>query len=557
MNSITRILTQRSLAKFAKVVKPDYELTAFHRLMIDRLEALAEGRIRRLAFICPPRSGKTEIGNRIFPAYLLGKNPLEKIISVTYGSELSEQNGRATRGYITSPAFRDVFPHCKLSADSTASWHFETVQGGELTACGRGGPVTGRGSSCTIVDDILANSQEASSDAIKKSVIEWLKTTLFTRSTPDGRILCIGTRWAMDDPINFILSLGGFEVLHLPAFCDSKNDALGRAIGEPLWPSVWTTQALEEKRIEIGPRAFQTEYQGNPTGAEGAVFKRSWIRNYKEVPAKFSKTIQSWDCAYRVGQENDFSVCTTWGSTASGYFLLDCYREKLEFPDLLKKVKVLAEVWNPDEILIEQAGSGISAVQELQNSTSIPVIAIKPDKSKIERANACSGYFESGRIWFPESAPWRDTVLDELCGFPAAAHDDVVDSVTMAIHRLRDRGDDLSLVNWVRDRGMAWLAGADKPRAKLPVGPPAPVSASLICCPGRYRQQVPGGERCGNCGAPWVPVMNLNAGPCDCDPRLHVGLSGTKKCNQCGRQWFENGGPRPVIRFNRKNLPVA
>jgi predicted phage terminase large subunit-like protein len=553
MNLVSRVMARRGLAKFAQAVKPDYELSPFHRLMIERLEALREGTIRRLAIIASPRHGKTEIANRIFPAYAFGKDPLEKIVSVTYGAELSEQNGRAIRGYMTGPAFSKIFPHCRLSADSTAAWHFETMQGGELTACGRGGPLLGRGSTLTIIDDILNGSQEASSDAIKKSVIEWMRSTLLTRSTPTGRILCIGTRWAMDDPIDFILQQRGFEILHLPAFCNSTEDPLGRAIGEPLWPSVWTAEALEEKRVEIGNRAFQTEYQGNPAGAGGTVFKREWFRRYVPSPAdQYTKIITAWDTSFGKNSQGDFSVGITIGQKKNGYDVLGLVRGRWDFPTLKAKIAFEADCFKPDEIVVEDVGAGTSVLQELREGTPYPIIGVKPTLSKEARANACTPFFESGRIFFPEGTEWVSGLEDELAGFPdGVPNDDRVDALVHGLGRLRGARDDLSLINWIRDRGEAWLMGTSKPR---PV--PARSPAAGACCPVRYRQRVPGGgDRCGNCGAPWIaPPIDTNGPPCVCgNTLLHIRVAGSWRCNQTGLQW-RGASYRPAPQFNRKNV---
>jgi hypothetical protein len=76
---------------------PAYEVSPAHRLMIDQLEGLISGRIRKLAIITMPRGGKTLLSNILAPAFVLGRDPTERIISVSYGSELSETWGRPPR----------------------------------------------------------------------------------------------------------------------------------------------------------------------------------------------------------------------------------------------------------------------------------------------------------------------------------------------------------------------------------------------------------------------------------------------------------------------------
>ena len=63
--------------------------------------------------------------------------------------------------------------------------------------------------------------------------------------------------------------------------------------------------------------------------------------------------IQSWDTASKVGEMNDWSVCTTWLFSDNRYYLLDLYRKRLEFPALTKAVKIKAQRWGANLILIE------------------------------------------------------------------------------------------------------------------------------------------------------------------------------------------------------------
>ncbi len=50
-----------------------------------------------------------------------------------------------------------------------------------------------------------------------------------------------------------------------------------------------------------------------------------------------------------------------------------------------------------------------------------------------------SGIFENGCVYLPDQAPWLDVYKHELLAFPAAAHDDGVDSTTQALDWYRSR----------------------------------------------------------------------------------------------------------------------
>jgi len=112
---------------------PALEVTPFHQLMIDAIEELLVGKIKKLAIICPPRHGKTLLGNVMMPAYALGRNPTETVISVSYGSESSETWGRRVRNILSDSDFRQIFPDCVLFPDSAAAYRFTVTAGREYS----------------------------------------------------------------------------------------------------------------------------------------------------------------------------------------------------------------------------------------------------------------------------------------------------------------------------------------------------------------------------------------------------------------------------------------
>jgi predicted phage terminase large subunit-like protein len=433
------LLAAQDLACYAFALRRDFELAAHHRLIIETLEAVERGEIKRLVVVLPPRSGKTLLVSQLFPAWFLGRNPQKSVISCTYGQDVSDDSGRKVRNFALSDISRAIFPALELRAASTSMRRFDSTVGGSYYAVGRGGPVTGRGCDLLICDDLLKDAEEARSELIRKNLHEWYKHVARTRLTSRGAIVLVGTRWHDDDLIGHNLREHpeeNWRVLHLPAIAET-NDALGRQEGEPLWPERFPLVNLEQIRQAIGPRAWASLYQGRPTDAEGAIFKRDWFRTCREMPSSFEKIVQSWDCAVKTGAANDYSVGTTWGVTANGYYLLALYRARLEFPELKRQIVRQADEWKPHAILIEDASAGASAIQELKVSTRFPVLAIKAEGSKISRAEAVTPMFESGRVFLPDGVAWFGDFTEELCAFPAGAHDDIVDSATMALNYLR------------------------------------------------------------------------------------------------------------------------
>jgi predicted phage terminase large subunit-like protein len=172
-----------------------------------------------------------------------------------------------------------------------------------------------------------------------------------------------------------------------------------------------------------------------PVPPGGAMIKRHWLKRYVELPLQRERCLilQSWDTASKGGPENDFSVCTTWFITRDRrWYLIDVWRKRVDYPELKAAVCTLASRHAANRVLVEDAGTGISLVQELLGEVN-SILAVKPDRDKITRMSVVSAKFESGLVFLPERAPWLADLEAELFAFPGSRHDDQCDSVSQAL----------------------------------------------------------------------------------------------------------------------------
>ena len=139
------VLAREDLACYSLGQWPPFELAAHHRIIVNKLEAVERGEIRRLIICMPPRHGKSLLGTQMFPAWYLGRHPERFIISASYGQDLADDFGRKVRNLVSEPLHRALFPACRLAGDSTSMRRFNTTAGGSYYAVGRGGAITGRG----------------------------------------------------------------------------------------------------------------------------------------------------------------------------------------------------------------------------------------------------------------------------------------------------------------------------------------------------------------------------------------------------------------------------
>jgi predicted phage terminase large subunit-like protein len=139
-----------------------------------------------------------------------------------------------------------------------------------------------------------------------------------------------------------------------------------RRLGEALSPEREPLHVLESLKLQIGSDAFSAQYQQTPVPPGGAMIKRQWVRRYADVLPPHDErlmTLQSWDTASKGGPENDWSVCTTWILTRrKRWYLLDVWRRRVDYPALKAAVKSLAQQWNPQRVLVEDAVTGTALV---------------------------------------------------------------------------------------------------------------------------------------------------------------------------------------------------
>ena len=434
---------QKDFMSFVKYVWPDFIEGAHHKIYAEKLQAVADGKIKRLIINMPPRHTKSEFASYLFPTWLMGRDPTKKIIQATHTAELAVGFGRKVKNLIENEDFQDIFPDVKLAVDAKASGRWSTNAGGEYYAVGVGGALAGRGADLAIIDDPVSEQDALSSTALD-TIYEWYTSGPRQRLQPGGSIIIVMTRWSIRDLTAKVLSKQSekgadkWDIVEFPAIMPS---------GKSLWPEYWKLEELEGVKASIPVGKWNAQYMQNPTAEEGAIIKREWWQKWeKEDPPECNYIIQSYDTAFSKSDRADYSAVTTWGiftepkTNEEHIMLLDAVKGRWEFPQLKEEANELYKLYDPDMVLIEQKGSGMPLTQELRRM-GIPVTPFTPSRGadKFTRMHSCAPVFESGMVWCPETN-FADEVMEECASFPNGEHDDLADSMTQAILRFRQGG---------------------------------------------------------------------------------------------------------------------
>ena len=447
-----QIKSTSSFLDFVTAIWSEFISGEHHAKMAKAFDDIASGKLKRLIINMPPRHTKSEFASHLFPAYLLGKNPKLKIIEATHTADLAINFGRKVRDLIDSEEYNQLFPETELKADSRSAGKWLTNKGGEYYAAGTGGALAGRGADLFIIDD-PHSEQDAMSDKALDEAYEWFMTGPRQRLQPGGAIVIVMTRWSKKDLTGRLIKkmaqekgADQWEVIEFPAILPS---------GTPLWSNFWSKDELESIKASVSPSKWAAQYMQRPTGEGISIIPKDWFMVWdQEKPPTCDYLIQSYDTAFLKSERADFTAITTWGvfypegkigdeiynGDEAHLILIDCVKERFDFPELKQEAMRLYEYWAPDNVIIEAKGSGLPLIQELRR-IGIPVNTFSPGKGqdKIARLNSVSPIFQDGRVWVPDNR-FGEELMEEVSDFPGGENDDLVDATTLALARFRAGG---------------------------------------------------------------------------------------------------------------------
>jgi predicted phage terminase large subunit-like protein len=466
-----RVLSKRLLMPFVQRFNPKYKDGWVHKDICRRLERfsrdVADGKSPRLMLLMPPRHGKSELVSRNFPAWHLGQYPDHEFIACSYNLSLAMDFSRKVKQIIADPLYENIFPtRLDPNNQSTESWGVQGQRGGYVAA-GIGGPITGKGAHCLVIDDPIKNAEEADSADTREKIWEWYLSTAYSRLAPGGGVLIIQTWWHDDDlagRLQTMMKEGSddefvdqYEVIKYPAIAEADEylnhttdlieyDAppsapytLLRNKGEALHPDRYDLDKLNRIRAQNkGGRWWSALYQQNPVPADGAYFMKDQFRRSQPPHLHKSYVYMAWDFAISEKKQSDYTVGTVGLQDDDDVLhVVDQVRFKSGNAFfIVESILNLATKWySPTLILGFEDGQIWRAIEALlkkrmrERKFYPSIVVLKPITDKMARARPLQGRMQQGMVSFNTSGEWFEPLRAEMLRFPAGAHDDQVDSL--------------------------------------------------------------------------------------------------------------------------------
>lgn len=399
-------------------------------MIAEKLDAVVDGRIKRLLIFAPPRHGKSELVSRKLPAYFLGRYPDRQVISSGYGDDFVEEFGRDVRNLVTSSEYHALFPDVSLAADSKAKarWNIGGHRGAYIAA-GVGGQITGKGAHLLVIDDPVKDRKEANSEAKREDVWNWYRAVAYPRLEEQAAIVLTLTRWHEDDLAGRLLQAeanGGqpWEKISFRALSER---------GEALWPEKFPREVLEETRAVLGPYEWEALYQGCPAPLEGSLFKPDKIQVLDAEPAGLH-WIRAWDFAGTAGG-GAYSAGLKLGKWNDRLVIADVVRFQGS-PDEVERTLVGTATQDGQscEIDIPQdpGQAGKSQVQYFTSKLIGYRVKSSPETGdKVTRASPFASQVNVGNVYMVRGA-WNRPFVEELRVFPNGKYKDQVDAASRA-----------------------------------------------------------------------------------------------------------------------------
>lgn len=421
-----------------------------------------------VAYSTPPQEGKTTwIVHYI--AWQLIRNPWIKVVYATYSQARANAVSRQIRALV------QYWTPLKSGSSNVQRW--ETREGGGLLAAGRGSAMTGFRSDMTVIDDPIKDMQEAQSELIRESTVEWFSSVVLTRMASLSQIIIIATRWHKDDLIAHVQTALDAEYINIPAQAthdtehpdaDGNSDILGRAVGEWL-PSVQNRSERSWQLIKsaVGTYVWQALYQGDPkvTGGSYINVDKIDVLPWETVVFMDERTgsmqtlnrcliIQSWDLTFgniqngvkKKASTGDYVAGHVWAVLGgTKWILVDRVHGRFTFTETVSQVQKMAARWpQTSRVYVEKAANGAALLNMLRKRAAL-IKPVNAEGSKEVRALAIQPVVDEGNVAILDTvlealdAENRSgqLMLQEMRDFPFGKHDDDVDAMTQAINQGR------------------------------------------------------------------------------------------------------------------------
>jgi len=437
---------RESFYAYRQYINPKMKLGWWQREVSHLLQAfyvaLMDGVRPKLVIQAPPQHGKS-ILIVDFLSWVAGKHPDFRTIYASFSERLGVRANLRMQRILSSDKYRKIFPDTKLGSgkDGVLRNHdileYAGTEGYFRNTTVRGS-ITGESLDLGVIDDPIKGREQARSVTVRNATWEWLTDDFLTRFSEDAGLLCILTRWHVDDPIGRLQAIDpDVRVFSYPAI--ATKDEPNRKKGEALFPEHKSLDFLLGVKALMVPSSWESLYQQSPFIIEGEFFKPDNIGTLDTLPAGIPLFWRAWDLAATEGG-GDWTVGFKMGKLPDGRFVVADIVRIQKGPDgvqiALSNTASRDGSWTKIRLPQDpgQAGKAQAAtLTRLLAGYSVKCLTVSGEKTT--RAEGFAAQVNVGNVLMVR-ASWNDDFIEELRMFPNGPHDDQVDAGSDAFNEL-------------------------------------------------------------------------------------------------------------------------
>jgi len=447
-NQADRLIYKLDCVRFIKDViapscNPPMQLKWFHK---EWIKLFNENRF--VSLLAPRGSGKSQLVG----TYIIWKivtNPKIRILVITINQQMADDIMSFIQRHLEgNTKLIEIFgiptDSGNISLRGYSDWSRSIIRvlgaGNQkdptLKVLGITASMVGGHHDMIILDDIM-DSNNSRTEHRREEVIRQFENTIMPMLVPPkGKVLSIATRWHEKDISAYLQAIPDFasriykSVIKYP----EENDG----VAEVLWPEVFPYEELIKIKERYGSLAFEMQYQNNIVSLEDSPIRREWIErsivDYK-MPEPPYETYIGVDFASK-GEESDYFVIVIIAVKDAKVYVVDAFRtNKASLFKQFELIKSYDSKWQPIRMGVEQAAQQKLIVDQLIESTTLPIMPIKSSitNDRMSRIQRLSMLFETSRIFLNSENEAVKILSDEAIIFPRGSNDDLLDGLSFAV----------------------------------------------------------------------------------------------------------------------------
>ncbi|MFW8618662.1 phage terminase large subunit [Enterococcus innesii] len=448
---------------------------------------------KNICWAAPRGHAKTMFNSNTYPIHELVFNKRQFILIISETANLSatliryiaeqlkyNEKLRSDYGELLSPS--------KQLNDIDNNEMFETTSGalvrsGSIGKAIRGARNGGQRPDLIICDDLESMDNTNTPEAREKN-LHWYNSVIVPIGTPEKTgIIYMGTMVHGSGLLPNILNRADYDSKVYSAFLDEplhtelwqkyeeilldtenpnridiadrfyeKNKARMDIGAETLWQDRFSYAYLIKKKVEVGSRAFASEYLNKPSDPDSQIFNENTIHFFNDRDLDMDEVRNSgkydifsfWDIAIGRTKRSDYNAIVTIAKhrPTGIIYVIDAWAAKVPVHKAMEVAVEKIIEYKPRMFGVESVQAQYEMFRQLQQKIyamgiyGTKVLPVKPTGKKEERIELMEPLFENG---FLKIRTTQRLLKEQLEQFPNADYDDLPDALASVINMTKNR----------------------------------------------------------------------------------------------------------------------